>query len=147
MNCFYSCNQRPWLAVISNFETSTKESEPSRFSKITITLIFGKRFQCNLLAFPIIFNPLQWCHYERVGVSHHRRIDSLLNRLFGRWWKKTSTLRVTSLLRGIHRSPVNSPHKGPVKRRMLPFDDVIMTCPCPFYLPQHHYMQSKMRSH
>ena len=29
-------------------------------------------------------------------------------------------------LRGIHRSPVNSPHKWPVTRKMLPFDDVIM---------------------
>ena len=30
------------------------------------------------------------------------------------------------LLREIHRSPVNSPHKGPVTPKMLPFDDVIM---------------------
>ena len=28
--------------------------------------------------------------------------------------------------RGIHRSPVNSPHKWPVTRKMFPFDDVIM---------------------
>ena len=28
--------------------------------------------------------------------------------------------------RGIHRSPVKSPHKGPVTRKMFPFDDVIM---------------------
>ena len=27
---------------------------------------------------------------------------------------------------GIHRWPVNSPHKGPVTRKMLPFDDVIL---------------------
>ena len=27
---------------------------------------------------------------------------------------------------GIHRRPVNSPHKGPVTRKMFPFDDVIM---------------------
>ena len=27
---------------------------------------------------------------------------------------------------GIHRGPVNSPHKGPVTRKMFPFDDVIM---------------------
>ena len=27
---------------------------------------------------------------------------------------------------GIHRWPVNSPHKGPVMRKMFPFDDVIM---------------------
>ena len=26
----------------------------------------------------------------------------------------------------IHRGPVNSPHKGPVTRKMFPFDDVIM---------------------
>ena len=27
---------------------------------------------------------------------------------------------------GIHRGPVNSPHKGPVTQKMFPFDDVIM---------------------
>ena len=31
-----------------------------------------------------------------------------------------------SFMRGIHRGPVNSPHKGPVTRKMFPFDDVIM---------------------
>ena len=29
-------------------------------------------------------------------------------------------------LRGIHRGPVNSPHKWPVTQKMFPFDDVIM---------------------
>ena len=29
-------------------------------------------------------------------------------------------------IRGIHRGPVNSPHKWPVTRKMCPFDDVIM---------------------
>ena len=31
-----------------------------------------------------------------------------------------------AFVRGIHRWPVNSPHKGPVTRKMLPFDDVII---------------------
>ena len=31
-----------------------------------------------------------------------------------------------ALVRGIHRWPVNSPHKGPVTRKIFPFDDVIM---------------------
>ena len=31
-----------------------------------------------------------------------------------------------AFVRGIHRRPVNSPHKGPVTRKMFPFDDVIM---------------------
>ena len=31
-----------------------------------------------------------------------------------------------AFVRGIHRWPVNSPHKGPVTRKMFPFDDTIM---------------------
>ena len=31
-----------------------------------------------------------------------------------------------AFLQGIHRGPVNSPHKWPVTRKMFPFDDVIM---------------------
>ena len=31
-----------------------------------------------------------------------------------------------AFVRGINRRPVNSPHKWPVTRKMLPFDDVIM---------------------
>ena len=31
---------------------------------------------------------------------------------------------------GIHRGPVNSPHKWPVTRKMFPFDDVIMDIKC-----------------
>ena len=31
-----------------------------------------------------------------------------------------------AIVRGIHRWPVNSPHKEPVAREMFPFDDVIM---------------------
>ena len=31
-----------------------------------------------------------------------------------------------AFVRGIHRWPVTSPHKGPVTRKMFPFDDVIM---------------------
>ena len=34
-----------------------------------------------------------------------------------------------AFVRGIHRSPVNSPHKGPVAQKMFPFDDVIMMNP------------------
>ena len=34
-----------------------------------------------------------------------------------------------AFVRGIHREPVNSPHKGPVTRKMFPFDDVIMYSP------------------
>ena len=34
-----------------------------------------------------------------------------------------------AFVRGVHRWPVESPQKGPVKRKMFPFDDVIMAIP------------------
>ena len=40
--------------------------------------------------------------------------------------KKISKLRATGLCARNHWWPVNSPHKGPVTRKMFPFDDVIM---------------------
>ena len=39
---------------------------------------------------------------------------------------KDQSSALLAFVRGIHRWPVNSPHKGPVTRKMLPFDDVIM---------------------
>ena len=72
------------------------------------------------------FMAFRWRHNDHDGVSNHQPHDCLLNRLFRRRSKKTSKLRVTSLCAGIHRSPVNSPHKWPVTRKMFPFEDVIM---------------------
>ena len=66
---------------------------------------------------------LQWRHNERDGVSNHQPRHCLLNRLFRHRSKQTSKLHVTGVWEGW---PVNSPHKGPVTRKMFPFDDVIM---------------------
>ena len=43
---------------------------------------------------------LQWSYNERNGVSNHRRLDCLFNRLFRRRSKKTSKLHVTGLCEG-----------------------------------------------
>ena len=72
---------------------------------------------------------LQWHHNERDGVSNHRRLDFLLSLLFRRTIKKTSKLRTTGLCEG--NPPTGdwwfeSPHKGPLTRKMFPFVDVIM---------------------
>ena len=68
----------------------------------------------------------QWRHNDHNGVSNRQAYGCLLNRLFRRRSKKTSNLRV-AFVRGIHRWAVNAPHKGPVTRKMFPFDDDIMT--------------------
>ena len=69
---------------------------------------------------------LHWRHNDHDSVSNHQPHGCLLNRLFRRRSKKTSKLRVTGLCVGNSPGPVNSPHKGPVTRKMFPFDDVIM---------------------
>ena len=78
----------------------------------------------------VIVAPLKWRHNERHGVSNHRRPDDCLpNRLFRRRSKKYQSSASLAFMRGIYRWPVDSPHKGPVTRKMFPFNDVIMTLP------------------
>ena len=55
---------------------------------------------------------LQWRHNERDGVSSHRRLDCIPNRLFGCRSKKHQNSASVAFVRGIHRWPVYSPHKG-----------------------------------
>ena len=69
---------------------------------------------------------LQWRHNERDNVSNHQPHDCLLNRYSGADQRKHQSSASLAFVQGIHRGPVNSPHKGPVTRKMLPFDDVII---------------------
>ena len=64
--------------------------------------------------------------HERRVVSNHRSFDCLFYSLCGPTSKRHQNLRYWPFVRGIHRWPVNSPHKDPVTRKKLPFDDVIM---------------------
>ena len=73
-----------------------------------------------------LFRSLQWRHNDNDGVSNHQPHGCLLNRLFRRISKKTSKLHVTGLCVGNSPGPVNFLQKGPVTRKMFPFDDVIM---------------------
>ena len=43
----------------------------------------------------------------------------------GTYQRKYQSSGSLAFFRGIHRWPVNSPHKGPVTRKMFPFDGVI----------------------
>ena len=44
----------------------------------------------------------------------------------GAFQRKHQSSASLAFVWGIHRGPVNSPHKRPVTRKMFPFDDVIM---------------------
>ena len=77
---------------------------------------------------------LWWRHIERDGVSNHRRLDCLLNRLFRRRSKKTSKLRITGLWEGNPRWLVDFPHKRPVTRKCFH----LMTTSCKRYAWPHY---------
>ena len=76
---------------------------------------------------------LQWRHNGHDGVSNHQ--PHIVYPTFTHKSNKTSKHRVTGLCEG--NSPLNFPHKGPVTRKMFPFDYVIMLS---------LGMQSEMRS-
>ena len=93
-------------------------------------------FYKTLNVYGVVFNglfpvaSLRWRHNERYGVSNHRRLYCLLNRLFKRRSKKTSKLRVTGLCAG------NSPVAGEIPRTIVillidRWDEVMQkTFPC-----------------
>ena len=96
---------------------------------IKLLLQYFCPFDYNKTTFPSILNwkwkivsemgysprTLQWRHNERDSVSNHQPHDCLLNRLFRRWSKKTSKLRVTCLCAG------NSPGTGEFPAQMASY--------------------------
>ena len=72
----------------------------------------------------------QWRHNECDGVSNQQPHHCLLNGWFRRRSKKTSKLCVTGLCDGNSSVTGEFLHKGPVTRKMFPFDDVILILMC-----------------
>ena len=73
----------------------------------------------------VIFNPLRWRHNGHGGVSNHHPTI-----VYSTVWsdadqRKHQSSALLTFVWGIHRWPVNSPHKWPVTRKMFPFDNVI----------------------
>ena len=107
----HSCNR-----IYINENMLLEKISPNEF------LVLERYWPCTRAQCEII----TWRHNDHDGVSNHQPHGCLLNRLFRRRSKKTSKLCVTGLYAGNSPVPVNSPHKGPVTRKMFPFDDVIM---------------------
>ena len=84
--------------------------------------------QCHAICYTLYYRSLLWRHDERDGVSNHQLHDCYSN-VYYNWGadqRKHQSSASLAFVRGIHRSPVNSPYKGPVTRKMFPFDDIIM---------------------
>ena len=120
-NCIFLCSfihleiNIPWLFPRkSNFDA---------FHCNDVTCVFSENWTvvCKCLPDPMEYHrdTLQWCPNESDGVSNHRRSGG-----DQRKHQSSASLAFVSV---IHRWPANSPHKGPVTRKIFPFDDVIMT--------------------
>ena len=74
---------------------------------------------------------IEWMHYCEVIMSATASLINGVSIVYltvssGADHRKHQSSTSLAFMMGIHRWPVNSPHKGPVTRKMLPFDDVIM---------------------
>ena len=74
---------------------------------------------------------LSHCHYNDVIMSLIASQITSLTIVYSTVYsdadqRKYQSSASLAFVRGIHRGPVNSPQKGPVRRKMFPFDDVIM---------------------
>ena len=67
-------------------------------------------------------------YYIDVIMSVKSPASRLLTQPFihGAGQRKHQSSESLAFVSGIHRWPVNSPHKGPVMRKLFPFDDVII---------------------
>ena len=111
----------------------TRISRPNRWqttpkligSELSIIRIWIKHDEEKIVE----YSPLRWRHNEHDSVSNHQPHDCLFNRIFrhsGTDQGKYQSSASLAFVRGMHRWPLNSPHKGPVTRKMFPFVEVIM---------------------
>ena len=78
------------------------------------------------------------CHYDDVIMGAMAAQITSLTIVYSTVYsvadqRKHQSSASLAFVRGIHRGPVNSPHKWPGPRKMVPFDDVIMVIPLSVY--------------
>ena len=103
-------------------------------------IVYSKQFDIPVLTF-VFINDQPWISAWIKSISHYNdvmmgtvvsQITSLMivysTVYSGADQRKHQSSASLAVVHGIHRWPVNSTLKGPVTRKMFPFDDVIMWC-------------------
>ena len=68
----------------------------------------------------------RWRHNGRDGVSNYQLTIVYSTIYSDADQRKHQSSASLAYVRGVHRGPLNSPHKCPVTRKMSPFDDVVL---------------------
>ena len=107
----------------------------AKISYKTVTLHFLSTMIGNECIYDFLYLRLIWnrliFHYGDVIMGNMASPITSLTIVYstvysGADQRKHQSSASLAFVRGIHRGPVNSPHKWPVTRKMFPFDDVIM---------------------
>ena len=108
---------------VNNREVGDLRRYHARYDATALTkIIFGHFVLWRISIQHMLTNihiTLQWRNNERDDVSTHWSHDCS-----GADQRKHQSSASLAFVRGIHRWPVNSPHKWPVTRKMFPSDDV-----------------------
>ena len=118
--------QQPWCGLL--WMKDAKILSFLNGGSISLTFFFitiNYRWKFNFAPIKIPKCDITMTSNERHGVSTHRQIVYLYSCLFRLTLKKHQSPHYWTFLRGMHRGPVDSRHKGSVTRKQ--FDDVIMT--------------------
>ena len=116
---WHTWHWRPLLGLLSYCHIlKSSQSNPTE-DRATVDLIYGGLF------FKL--------HYNEVIMGAMASQMTSLTIVYSTFYseadrRKHQSSASLAFVRGIHRGPVNSPHKGPVTRKMFPFDDVSMGC-------------------
>ena len=148
--CAGSCDFCSCYIINSYNWTSTSAVNLNDMSKICITTTIHNFRCCQISMISCLPTRLSWqslhpSHYSHVRLS---AVASQISSLMIVCWtiysdaeqRKHQSSVSLAFVRGIHRSPVNSPHKWPVTRKMFPFDDIIMVLSklSPKWRPPHY---------
>ena len=118
---------------------------PNSLAYTSILSSYESLNQMKNVTVPLPFNDWAACHYHDVIMSAIASQITSLTIVYSTFYsrrrsKKTSKLRVTGLCAGNSLVAGKFPHKGPVTRKMLPFDDEIMCVNnSPFAEPTRQY--------
>ena len=98
-----------------------------RVGSVIVWVAFNETKSVVEVQSPQIGFPLQWRHNEHDMASQITGLTIVYSNVYsGADQRKHQSSASLAFVWGIHRWPVNSPHKWPITRKMFPFDDVIM---------------------
>ena len=94
-----------------------------------VLMKYSTQFSLSSLCFHGLFS---WNHYNGVIMGMIASQITSLTIVYSTVYsdadqRKYQSSASLAFVRGIHRRPVNSPHKWPVTRKMFPFDDIMKT--------------------